>query len=133
MGTNYYFHSQPKCKECGRETEGIHIGKSSGGWCFSLHVMPEEKIINWQDWLDHFKNYKDSYIKDEYGDIISFEKMIDIVENRKWNASRQWTAKELFDNHAEPGPNGLVRHRVDGIHCVGHGDGTYDYITGEFS
>ena len=133
MGTNYYFHSQKQCKECGREVEGVHIGKSSGGWCFSLNVMPEEKINTWQDWLDQFKNYKGSYIKDEYGQRITVKEMKSIVENRKWNSNRAWTTKEFSDNHAQHGPNGLVRHTIDGIHCIGHGDGTYDYIKGEFS
>ena len=131
MGTNYYFHSDKQCKECGREVEGVHIGKSSGGWCFSLHVMPEEGINTWKDWLDMFANYKDSYIRDEYGQLIKLPEMISIVAERKWNSRRSWSKKDLVDNHAEPGPNGLVRHKVDG-HCVGHGDGTYDYIKGGF-
>ena len=36
-------------------------------------------------------------------------------------------------NYAEPGPNGLVRAKINGVHCIGHGEGTWDYITGEFS
>ena len=36
-------------------------------------------------------------------------------------------------NNSEIGPNGLLRHKVTGNHCVGHGDGTYDYIKGVFS
>ena len=27
----------------------------------------------------------------------------------------------------------LLRHRVDGIHCIGNGEGTYDFIRGDFS
>lgn len=27
----------------------------------------------------------------------------------------------------------LIRAKVDGAHCVGHGEGTYDYIVGDFS
>ena len=42
MGTNYYLH-RPRtneCEHCGRADEAppLHIGKSSSGWCFSLHV-----------------------------------------------------------------------------------------------
>jgi len=133
MGTNYYFHSDKQCGECGREVEGVHIGKSSGGWCFTLHVMPEENINTWKDWLDMFANYKESYIKDESGQRIALPEFISIVAERKWKSKRKWKIEELRRNSAEPGPNGLVGHIVDGTHCIGHGDGTYDYIIGEFS
>jgi hypothetical protein len=35
MGTNYYLHNQQP------EFEPIHIGKSSGGWYFSLHTYSD--------------------------------------------------------------------------------------------
>ena len=133
MGTNYYFHSDKKCASCGREVEGVHIGKSSGGWCFSLHIMPEERISTWSDWLDMFANYKDSYIKDEYGSVVAKDEFICIVTERKWKSTRTMNVDELRRNSAEPGPNGLLRHLVDGRHCVGHGEGTYDYCVGYFS
>ena len=41
----------------------------------------------------------------------------------------QWWVQ---NHHAIPGPNGLLRHRI-GEHCIGHGDGTWDLIRGEFS
>lgn len=50
MGTNYYLHTKPDCECCGRGFEPLHIGKSSGGWCFSLHVMPEDNINTLDDW-----------------------------------------------------------------------------------
>ena len=133
MGTNYYFYPFKQCPECGREVERVHIGKSSGGWCFALHVMPEEGVNTWSDWQDFFKNYKESYIKDEYGQRITVDELKSVVEDRKWDRVRSWSLQELARNSAEPGPNGLVRHKIDGTHCVGHGDGTYDYILGEFS
>lgn len=133
MGTNYYFYRDKPCGECGREVESVHIGKSSGGWCFTLHVIPEDSINTWNDWLDMFANYKDSYIKDEYGQRISLPEFIRVVSEREWKSKRQWTEKEFTDNHAVAGPNGLVRYQIsDGI-CVGHGEGTYDYCIGEFS
>ena len=36
-------------------------------------------------------------------------------------------------NHSEPGPKGLLRHKLDPQHCIGHGHGTWDLIVGEFS
>jgi hypothetical protein len=40
MGTNYYLKGTPSCDHCGRggDERGAHIGKSSGGWVFSLRV-----------------------------------------------------------------------------------------------
>jgi hypothetical protein len=95
--------------------------------------MPEENINTWQDWLDMFANYKESYIKDEYGQRISLPEFISIVTERKWKRKTEWNIDDLRRNSAEPGPNGLVRHLVNGVHCIGHGEGTYDYIIGEFS
>lgn len=36
-------------------------------------------------------------------------------------------------NQSERGPNGLLRHKIDGKHCISHGQGTWDCIVGEFS
>ena len=38
MGTNYYWQESEPCAACGRGYEQVHVGKSSAGWCFSLHV-----------------------------------------------------------------------------------------------
>lgn len=48
MGTNYYYY-QDVCPHCGKPDKKLHIGKSSGGWYFSLHIIPEEKIFNLKD------------------------------------------------------------------------------------
>jgi len=65
MGTNYYAQ-QDSCRHCGRcnKYDRYHIGKSSGGWNFSLHVkgpqehaanheLPEGKFSCLEDWK-HF-------------------------------------------------------------------------------
>jgi hypothetical protein len=36
MSTNYYLHEYVST-----DPKILHIGKSSGGWCFSLHVVEE--------------------------------------------------------------------------------------------
>lgn len=133
MGTNYYLHS-PKCFHCGKEEEPpIHLGKSSGGWCFSLHVMPEEGICNWQDVqaLIEDKLCKEWCIKNEYGDQISLVDFMKVVTERSWR--HPWGHNSWLVNNAVQGPNNLARHVIDHWHCIGHGEGTYDYITGEFS
>lgn len=130
MGTNYYVELKPPCKCCGREYTPLHIGKSSGGWCFSVHVIPELGINNLQDWSQAWKGKR---IYNEYHDDVSAEEMLDIITNRSWIKTRQWSFSDYIMNHAQPGPNGLVRHVVDDVYCVGHGVGTWDYITGDFS
>ncbi|OGD52557.1 hypothetical protein A3K80_09255 [Candidatus Bathyarchaeota archaeon RBG_13_38_9] len=133
MGTNYYLRKDC-CDKCGRSDE-IHIGHSSDGWCFSLHVTGE--IKNLDDWLALFKDKKNK-IFDQSNREVLVNSMKSIILDRNGTMmepnSFYKTIEEFYiENHAEPGPNNLARHKVDGHHCIGHGDGTYDLITGEFS
>lgn len=130
MGTNYYLNMKPPCESCGRPYEPKHIGKSSGGWCFSLHVIPEESINDLADWQKIW-SAPEATIEDEYGRLISELEMTDIICNRKWEPRSKWSAEEYMRNQAEPGPNGLARHVV-GRHCLKHGAGTWDCIEGDF-
>ena len=114
MGTNYYLHQKPDCECCGRSFEPLHIGKSSGGWCFSLHVMPEDHINSLDDWRALW-TAPGAYIRNEYGERVSIADMEMIITVRHWRGSAP------------------ARHGVDDRHCVGHGEGTWDYITGDFS
>jgi len=131
MGTNYYWHDGGNCPHCGRGNEPLHIGKSSAGWCFSLHVYPEEDIYNLEDWNKLF-NQRGSYIEDEYGRTINADKMLEYITYRKWDGNK-WDAGALKENHAVEGPNGLARHKIEAGHCIAHGDGTYDYLVSDFS
>ena len=81
MGTNYYLIKNP-CSYCGRAEGREHIGKSSAGWCFSLHVT--EEIRGLEDWKRHFNENR---IEDEYGQIVSTQRMLEIITERSW-ASR---------------------------------------------
>lgn len=145
MGTNYYWYEKDTCKCCGRDYDPKHIGKSSIGWCFGLHVYPEEGIETLDDWKKLFKK-KRSYIKDEYGDIISSDEIISIITDRysdqnvremsqsmlKWCGVKS-VDEFLIMNHAVIGPNNLIRHMIEDHHCIGHGEGTWDYMIGDFS
>lgn len=131
MGTNYYLH-RDICPHCKRSGERLHIGKSSAGWCFSLHVDAAEGINSLADWQDLWSR-QDSRIVDEYGDELSPDDMLRIIIRREWRRTYEYPAAWYTQNHAEPGPNGLARHRIDQRHCIGHGNGTYDLIVGEFS
>ena len=111
MGTNYFLYRKNKGDPL---IEKVHIGKSSAGWCFSLHVIPEEKILKLSDWQRVLSQPNVLYIKNEYDEIITLEALLRTITQRL-------TAL---------GP--LQRHVVDNIHCIGHGKGSYDYIVGWF-
>jgi hypothetical protein len=114
MGTNYYLHQKPDRECCGRSFEPLHIGKSSGGWCFTLHVMPEDNINTLDDWRNLWAA-PGAFIRNEYGEKVSIADMEMTITARLWHGE--------FPR----------RHDIDGRHCIGHGDGTWDYVTGEFS
>ena len=159
MGTNYYFRKPLTnyCEHCGRSDppEELHIGKSSGGWCFGLHVYPEDGIRGLADWEAIWAT--PGTIVNAYGEDVTREEMYLVIAERSrgkdWEAP-WWAPKPCGTdfkgnpvtipgylseadfhrfNHSERGPKGLLRHRVDGHHCIGHGPSTYDYIVGDFS
>jgi hypothetical protein len=139
MGTNYYLINEsdkPHCGTCGCFAR-LHIGKSSAGWCFSLHVVPERGVNSLDDWRRKFAE-PGKVIVSEYDKIVSAEEMLDCITNRNSLNSGavpfgygSW-AEFHADNDSEPGPRGLLRHRI-GPHCAGHGEGTWDLVAGEFS
>lgn len=142
MGTNYYLHEKKECECCGREFEPIHIGKSSSGWCFSLHVIPDDGINSLDDWRALWSR-PGAYIRNEYGERVSVDDMEKFITQRSgvrdfdsdlwWGRSFYRSEQDFLDrNQCQRGPNGLLRHRI-GAHCLGHGDGTWDYISGDFS
>lgn len=138
MGTNYYMFDNV-CEHCQKGLNKRHIGKSSGGWCFALHVYPNEDINTLEAWKK-ILDKPDILIKDEYGDIIQKEELYVIIENRAGindfkNIPFNYDSWEQFhkQNYSKPGPNGLIRHKLHGGLCIGNGKGTYDYLTGNFS
>ena len=137
MGTNYYWHEKPSCSECKRPFEPLHIGKSSAGWCFGLHVYllddGMESIPDLAAWQKLWAR-PGSEIRDEYSREVSAAEILDVITNRarekKWSPDDAW----YRDNYAVPGPGNLARHAIDGRHCcIGHGEGTWDLMVGEFS
>lgn len=126
MGTNYY-HVPDPCPTCGHGDER-HVGKSSAGWCFSLHVYPEDGIHDLPDWTTEWAK---GTIRNEYGDTLTPDEMFLVVTARHWPHGPM-SPKELAENEAVPGPNNLTRHRIND-RCVKHGSGPWDCIVGEFS
>lgn len=135
MGTNYYLDADP-CPTCGRCDEELHIGKSSAGWVFALHVIPERGINDLADWQ---RLWQDGHIRDEYGVTLSPGRMHSIVCGRSWRDGDWpdgWAEKSGYaseaefhrQNFSERGPQGLLQ-RQD----LEHGAGTWDLHEGEFS
>lgn len=109
MGTNYYAE-QTGCSECGHTPEPLHIGKSSAGWAFTLHVIPEMGLNCLMDWIQYMIR-PDITIRDEYGRTITSTQMRDVISKRD------------FEHRAD-----LQWHST-----VGHGEGSWDLVTGDFS
>ena len=134
MGTNYYWRPESNvCKECGHDpTEEIHIGKSSMGWCFALHVT--EEIESLTDWRGIWRSGVGS-IFTEYGSLVTADEMLRIITDRVGRRGPTFEDDQDFldTNHAVLGPKGLLRSRIDGSHCTAHGSGTWDIMPGEFS
>lgn len=130
MGTNYYWHQKPApCRTCGHdEAKVIHIGKSSMGWVFMLHVDSEEGLNTLEDWQDRWTK-PGSKILSEYGTLTDIEKMNDIILDRE-NASEPWSVSRMAQNQASPGPRGLYRGVFN---FQPSNDETYDLVDSEFS
>jgi|688.fasta_scaffold329841_2 hypothetical protein len=138
MGTNYYSVKKGVEKldsdsfwSLKGEEDLLHIGKSSAGWCFSLHIIPEFNIHDLPGWVPYLFD-QDRLIINEYREVLTYEEMIAIITARGREKPCTWT-QEMYDrNHAEPGPGNLARHAL-GHGCVRQGAGTWDCIEGEFS
>lgn len=149
-------HCGGSLKDLGLENRPMHIGKASVGWCFALHVYADDELAepwlkrgapkNLYDWVDTF-SLPNVLIVDEYGQDIRPDKMKAIITERGQLDAKHgddgpvphpyysW-AEFYSQNNAEPGPRGLLRQRINpryGSGCIGHGAGTWDLVTGEFS
>lgn len=154
MGTNFYLRKDA-CATCGHMPESTHLGKSSSGWCFGLHVYPECGISTLQDmvrWLKDELGYLKQPVKewpkivDENGQVHTLGSFLEVVTKRQsarrigegwdgewWGSCYQSEEHFHKSNYSLRGPSGLLRHQVDGVHCIGNGEGTWDLIVGEFS
>jgi len=137
MGTNYYLVDRTdECKCCGHGVAKHHIGKSSGGWCFSMHVGYRviHPLTRIETEIKDFESLKPFLslleIRDEYGEVISEKEILSIIQDR-------WTDKSpprhSICEGAEVTSDNLLRMKIDGRYCVGHGEGTWTYHAGEFS
>lgn len=79
MGTNYYwFKEEPDEKE--DVSAGLHIGKNSCGWVFNFEAHSHPKLKMLQDYKEFLK---EGFIYNEYGDDISYDEFLSILEYSK--------------------------------------------------
>jgi hypothetical protein len=138
MGTNYYWVGvvEDTCLHCGhkeyKDEEKKHIGKSSTGWVFGLHIYPDDEINTLDDWVKVWYTQL-GHIEDEYGDTIDRISMLSKIMCRT-NTGTFVPSNEWYkQNQAAPGPNRLSYRNGQGV--IGHGEnnGTWDYLVGDFS
>ena len=79
MGTNYYV-AKNLCECCNRYDEEYHIGKSSGGWSFTFQGYPAVRLTSWKAWKEFLK---DQTIVNEYGEHVSYDWFVYMVESYK--------------------------------------------------
>ncbi len=88
MGTNFYLHEKPDCSECHRPFRALHVGKSSAGWTFCLHVIPDIGINDLPDWEKRWSQ-PGVIIRDEYGEAVAPEEMRRRITERASGLNRQ--------------------------------------------
>ena len=106
MGTNYFARVN-----LGGPSVRLHIGKSSRGWCFGLHVTDE--ITSLDDWRAVFAQPFVTIV-DEYDEVIPASVMLGIITERT-------------------GPNNLARHTYKATPPPNPATDTYDLCRGDFS
>lgn len=105
----------------------IHIGKSSYGWAFSLHVYPEVGIRTEADMFELITLLeRDGWrVEDEYHRVVPvFGNGVDVPI---------WKIIHRIGGMWKPEQGEYSRHTIDGRHCIGHGVGLWDYCVGDFS
>jgi hypothetical protein len=58
----------------GDDDEGLHIGKSSGGWVFSIEAHEDRGLVDWPSWHTALKRGA-WFIEDEYGKACTLEEL----------------------------------------------------------
>lgn len=91
MGTNYYYVAN-ECNHCQRH-DLIHIGKQSFGWRFLLSGYSGK-----YDLSDMLKSIGKNRIVDEYGNEITLQQLITIIQDNRYKKFHMNTFhKDLYD------------------------------------
>lgn len=142
MGMNYYFRPddvpainrnlalclESRDFDADDWTPEIHLGKSSMGWAFLLHVYPG-KIDNWDEMVQYLSSTP-GRIANEVGVHVTVADFVSIVESRRETQNRSY--RDSYSFYC-PKMN-LHRSRVNERWCIAnHESLPIDYITGYFS
>lgn len=132
MSTNYYVKTGRKEKVicnygCEHEIdEELHLGKFSLGWKFCLHIIPEKNINELEDWKKIMQN---GTIIDEYGQIIQYDYIIDLILNNNYNDCEDMSTYT-------PEPYCAYDKRDNSFYCIkdtiGKESISYVLVEGEF-
>lgn len=79
MGTNYYTKTTER-PTCSHKSEGIHLGKSSGGWTFSFQYNGGQYYKNIEEMKEWLANKQ---IVNEYGEDITHEEFWGMVAHKQ--------------------------------------------------
>lgn len=126
MGTNYQVTADPTCDNPAH-IETLHIGKSSGGWKFSFHGIPERDLTSWAAWKAFIA---DKPVIDEYGQTLTLEEFTKVVEER-WSPSGRNTPHCHVTPDADTKEHGFGGRWYDGGGEYHDPEG-YDFFNGEF-
>lgn len=130
MSTEYYLQNK-------ESKEWRPLGRSSVGWTFAFHPIPEWGIGSYEDFM--LVVISDLYlIMDEYDRVITWQEFDRIVRDRKtskdWDSewyNRGYYYKSEHDFHISNnscrGPNGLLRRNLS-EYVIGYGEGTWDLV-----
>jgi len=108
-----------------RNREGLHIGKSSAGWCFGLHIYDyndyrlndlfgaledfdprsgppvsvlKRSIVDLDRWIPLFEKYG---CVDEYNKDVSAEDMLAVIRDRSWLGNENAPTRRIPITYAE--------------------------------
>jgi hypothetical protein len=112
MSTNYYLTTLfDQIQGKGRFSN--HIGKSSAGWCFALHIDPTRKDYpqTYSEWQACWRA-PGATILDEYGNQITAAELEEVI-----------TQRSIF---------GYPPRRFNDAFSI-PGEGSWDYVIGNFS
>lgn len=151
MSTSYYLHLNT-CKQCKIPLGSLHIGTSSEGWYFSLHVenikmYPEQLagtvrandnghiIQSLDDWKTLFADNNNTIV-DEYGRDVSVDDMLKIIcERSAPDRPSDWEVGRKLSGECEIGVNNLLRQKTNWFRCMSHAPNNlpYSHMVGSFS
>ena len=116
MGTNYYAAGEATCNNPSH-TPQLHVGKSSGGWKFGFHGIPDHEppLTSWRAWREFLAG---RVITDEYDREVPLDEFVNVVEKR-------------YTPPGQPGPLCRVGGRYG--HDNYHDPDGFDFYDGEFS